>query len=271
MSQYNEYGNNNPYYQNGGAGGGGGYLAGSSPFGGTGGSPGGPFKPHSEAEWMIDNHEIGQVSVVGHVVSINSQTTNCVYWLDDGTERIEARHWVDSTSEDDTERWGGITEAMYIHVMGSLKSFGNKRYINANHIRKVTAVHEILSHVSSAMVVTLTLERGPPPRPSEAGSIHTTNGGVTNQHAGSSAYVPQAQGGLSREEYARLSPVQRKIVEFMVVQPPKEEGINVGAIARALSDDVKDAAIISEALDKLMDEGFVYTTIDESHFSLANV
>ncbi len=49
---------------------------------------------------------------------------------------------------------------------------------------------------------------------------------------------------MSREEYARLSPVQRKIVEFMVVQPPKEEGINVGAIAKALSGDVKDAAVI---------------------------
>lgn len=50
-----------------------------------------------------------QVTVVGQVVSINSQTTNCMYWLDDGTGRMEARHWVDAGAEDDTERWGGIT------------------------------------------------------------------------------------------------------------------------------------------------------------------
>ncbi|KZT01754.1 replication protein A subunit RPA32 [Laetiporus sulphureus 93-53] len=267
-------------------------MAGSSPFGSASGTPGDSFKrgaamhtlrpvlirqllmatqPQSEGPWMINDHEVGQVSVVGCVVSIKRQAMTCIYWLDDGTERIEAWHWLDGTNEDDTERWGGVKEAMYVYVMGSLKSFGNKRYINANHIRKVTDTHEVLSHVSAAMVVTLMLERGPPLRPSEAGSIHTTNGGVTNQLVGSSVYVPQAQGGLSREEYARLSPVQRKIVEFMVVQPPKEEGINVGAIAKALSGDVKDAAVISEALDKLMDEGLVYTTIDECHFSLANV
>lgn len=40
-------------------------------------------------------------------VSINAQTTNSVYWLDDGTGRIEARHWVDmSSGEGDSEKFG---------------------------------------------------------------------------------------------------------------------------------------------------------------------
>jgi hypothetical protein len=41
-----------------------------------------------------------QVTVVGHVVSIQSQATNNLYWLDDGTGRIEARHWIDSSIEE---------------------------------------------------------------------------------------------------------------------------------------------------------------------------
>jgi hypothetical protein len=49
-----------------------------------------------------------QVTLVGHVVSIQPQATNCVYWIDDGTGRIEARHWVDSSSEEDSGKWGGI-------------------------------------------------------------------------------------------------------------------------------------------------------------------
>lgn len=50
-----------------------------------------------------------QVNVVAHVVSISTQTTNNVYWLDDGTGRIEARHWRDTmTEDDDTEKTGGV-------------------------------------------------------------------------------------------------------------------------------------------------------------------
>jgi replication factor A2 len=41
-----------------------------------------------------------QVTVVGHVVSIQSQATNNLYWIDDGTGRIEARHWIDSSIEE---------------------------------------------------------------------------------------------------------------------------------------------------------------------------
>lgn len=50
-----------------------------------------------------------QVTIVAQVISIQSQTTNSVYWLDDGSGRIEARHWVDSASEVDSEKWGGIS------------------------------------------------------------------------------------------------------------------------------------------------------------------
>jgi replication factor A2 len=79
---------------------------------------------HADAEWMVDDVEIGQVALcyfvifpanivskitlVGQVVTIQSQTTNCVYWIDDGSGRVEARHWIDSTSEEDAGKWGGI-------------------------------------------------------------------------------------------------------------------------------------------------------------------
>ena len=51
------------------------------------------------------------MTVVGQVASIQKQATNCVYMVDDGTGRIEARHWVDSTNEDEGSKWGGIEYA----------------------------------------------------------------------------------------------------------------------------------------------------------------
>lgn len=42
--------------------------------------------------------------MVAQVISIQKQATNIVYNLDDGTGRLEARHWVDpSAMEEDDE------------------------------------------------------------------------------------------------------------------------------------------------------------------------
>lgn len=38
--------------------------------------------------------------------------TNHVYTIDDGTGRIEARHYVDSTSEEEGSKWRGIEYAL---------------------------------------------------------------------------------------------------------------------------------------------------------------
>ncbi|GBE82162.1 Replication factor A protein [Sparassis crispa] len=271
----------NPYYPSAG-GGGGGYLSGGSPFGSGSGSPGGTGRrggqsslrpvtvkqllnasqPHADAEWTIDDVDVGQITVVAVVVTVQVQTTNCIYWLDDGTGRFEARHWVDSSNEEEAERWGNIEENTYVRVTGSLKSFGNKRYINATHLRPCADPHELYFHILEAAFDQLVYERGPPPRPSEAGqNVSTTSAG------GHSAYSGQSNDASAvNDQYSNLPPIQRKIVTFILSQTRNDEGVHVAAIARAVGG---DAHSISEALDKLMDEGHVFSTIDDSHFNLS--
>ncbi|KAF5381079.1 hypothetical protein D9615_004013 [Tricholomella constricta] len=269
MSQYNDYG------------GGGGFLQGGSPYSASG-SPGGgrnkeashSLRPltvaqvikatqaHADAEWTVDDAEIGQVTLVGQVVTIQSQTTNCVYWIDDGTGRIEARHWVDSTSEEDSGKWGGIEELMYVRVTGSLKTFGNKRYINATHIRIATDPHEVYFHILEAVAVTLMIDRG---TTSGAGHIAAASGsgGIA------SAYTSHHGASNASDQYSHLPALQQKIVRFIDTQPRSDEGVHVSTIARATGFE-GDAEKISDALDKLMDQGFVYSTIDDSHFNLSS-
>lgn len=52
-----------------------------------------------------------QVTVVARVVSIKSQATNSVYWLDDSTRRIEARRWHDAQDSDNP----GSEEIKLVH------------------------------------------------------------------------------------------------------------------------------------------------------------
>ncbi|KAI0054149.1 nucleic acid-binding protein [Auriscalpium vulgare] len=207
---------------------------------------------HADAEWMVENSEIGQLTIIGQVVNIKRQATNNVYWLDDGGGRIEARHWSDSTSDGEGGGFDGIVEDAWVRVTGMLKMFGSKRYINAVHIRPVKDHQEIFFHLAEVMSTQLIFDRGPP-APADKG-----NGGA-------SAYTAQAQAATSNQ-YSHLPAVPRNIITFMLAQPPSEEGIHIGAIARAVG---ADADEISNGVERLMDDGLIFSTIDETHFNVS--
>jgi len=266
----------NPYYPKGGAGGGG-FLSGGSPQGSVGGSPGGmgrredaaqALRPvtikqlagatqaHADADWTIDNCAIGQITLVGQVMSSTQQATNTLYWIDDSTGRIEARKWVDSSTQDGDDKIV-IENDTFVRVTGSLKMFGPKRYINATHIRPVQDYHETHFHLLEAMAVVVFHEKG---MPTEAEQNH----GLNSSQAG--AYTSQTNAS-SRDQYASLPPIQREIVRFMQSQPHNPDGIHVGAIARAIVN--SDANEINNAIDQLMDDGLVFSTMDDSHFNLS--
>lgn len=49
---------------------------------------------------------------------------------------------------------------MYARVTGTLKQFGNKKYLNVAHIQPVTDPHELLFHFFEASYVTMVYSRG---------------------------------------------------------------------------------------------------------------
>ncbi|KAI0273735.1 hypothetical protein BC834DRAFT_225016 [Gloeopeniophorella convolvens] len=260
--------------------GGGGYLTGGSPFGSTSGSPGGlgrrsalsqSLRPitvkqfihatqaHADADWMFENSEIGQVTLVAHVISVQKQTTNSVYVLDDGTGRLEARHWSDSMSEGSEGSQNSISANSFARVTGTIKIFGTKKYINASHIRPIQDPHEPFFHMLEVMTVQLFFDRGPP-----GSSVP----GQDHQEAkpSISAYSAQAHQSEVKDQYSHLPPLSRSIVQFMLKQPPRPEGVHVGAIVRTTG---ADADAIEQALGRLMDDGIIFSTIDEEHFKMS--
>ncbi len=52
-------------------------------------------------------------------------------------------------------------EGIYVRVSGFMKSFGNKKYINASYMRPITDSNEVFYHLAECITVSLTLQRGP--------------------------------------------------------------------------------------------------------------
>ncbi|KAG8964770.1 replication factor A protein 2 [Tulasnella sp. 419] len=270
---------NNPYYS------GGGFM--NSPSASQG-SPGGDRKfpsqslrpvvvrqildsqDSSDNELMIDGAEASQLTVVAQVLYVQIQATNLVMQLDDGTGQVEARQWVEAgTNIEDVRRDQGVEFVVartfdaashlihlivsrnnqWIRVIGTLKSFHNKRHLAAQHIRPVKDVHEVYFALLEALSVHQYYTRGPP------GAVQST-----------SAYTASQGTGPSADVFDGLSPIERKIMQYIINSAAGDEGVHVVALSKALGD--VNASQVSDAIERLTEIGKIYNTQDEFHYAL---
>ncbi|RMZ88984.1 hypothetical protein DV736_g3775, partial [Chaetothyriales sp. CBS 134916] len=138
-------------------------------------------QPHPDAEFKIDGEPLGHLTFVGQVRSVQPQTTNITYKVDDGTGIVDVKQWIDSEAGDydndddsnagDMEIDSGdvkrqaqaeaektkagrkkkeIKEDDYVRVWGRLKDFNGKRHVGSHVIRLVSDYNEINYHLLEA-------------------------------------------------------------------------------------------------------------------------
>ncbi|KAF9265445.1 replication protein A, subunit RPA32 [Marasmius fiardii PR-910] len=223
---------------------------------------------HADADWRLGDVELGQITLVGHVVEIKKQSSHITYKFEDHLGQIEARTWMEGA--DDNENKWGVKVHEYARVMGTLKAFGGKRYINAVHLRPIVDSHEIAFHQFEVYTVYLTNKNGPPKTP--GGANRAGNAGASTSGGsgpGISAYSASTSNTSSNDhpEYAHLPALQQKLLRAILASPEHDEGgAYVGNIAQAVGGVAGD---ISDALDQLMDGGYIYNTSDDSHFMVS--
>lgn len=254
---------------------GGGFLSGSQVGGGSQGSPSGgkarnvnqSLRPvtirqiytaeqtHSDADYIIDNSETTQITLVAQVVAANKQATNITYKLNDGTAEIKAKHWLENSEEEPIGH--GQNEHVYIRVVGTLKTFSGERQINAVHTRLVVDPMEIYYHLIEAQLVHLHYTR----------RANIASGAVSAGAPAASAY--QAGGKGQQSKFANFPPLQRRILEVLEqLMPQHEQGVHVTTIANGLN---VQASIdeIGATMEKLAEEGHIYATMDDEHFAIS--
>ncbi|WVQ73296.1 hypothetical protein IAR50_002864 [Cryptococcus sp. DSM 104548] len=281
------YDGSNPYY--GGAGGG--FMAGGNgEYGSSQDSPGGKkargnqtIRPltikqfneaqqvHPDADFSIDGEDVSQVLLVGSVRNASTTATNVAYEIGDGTGYVDVKLWLDS-ADDQSGKIDGIQQDSYIGVMGTIKSYNNKRHVSATHVRPITDPNEIHHHLLKALHISLLL-RGA--APGNGGDDRAANG-ATNDHRtftnSSSDYAAKPAAAANRggaDPYAELDPLARAIMRVLESEGPNhEDGMHVAALSKATgSTDLEEFTLV---LDWLAENGHVFTTIDEAHYQIAS-
>lgn len=192
-----------------------------------------------------------QLTFVGQIRNISTQTTNTTYRLDDGTGSIEVKQWVDSDTVDQNNPIKAkLVEGAYCRAWGKLKSFNDRRSVGAQIIRPVEDMNEVSYHLLEATSVHLFFTRGPPGA-ANAGAGATNTNGAAGQ---------QAAGAYGAYDLAGYNPVAKKVFAYLRETPQGNEGLHQHEIAANLG---LESADVLRAGDDLLAGGLIYTTVDD--------
>ncbi|KDP36391.1 hypothetical protein JCGZ_08660 [Jatropha curcas] len=212
---------------------------------------------NDESNFLIDGVEVTNVTIVGRVCQKEDKASEYTFLVDDGTGQIECTRWVQERI--DTDEVEGILIGRYVRVHGHLRGLQGRRFINAFSIRPITDFNEITSHFIECIYVHFynTRIRSATTQPQMANSTMNTplKGYETAPPNQSSAY--SSTDGLNS--------LGQMILNFLQ-QPPylaSEDGVHINVIARQLNMPMKK---LMEELQSLVDNGFIYSTIDDDHF-----
>ncbi|PNT32107.1 hypothetical protein POPTR_006G167600v4 [Populus trichocarpa] len=210
---------------------------------------------NDESNLIIDGAEVNNVTIVGRVSHKEDKASEYSFLIDDGTGQIECTQWVQESL--DTEQMGEILVGMYVRVHGHLRGLQGRRFLNVFSIRPVTDFNEVPNHFIECIYVHFynTRIRGVTAQPPVANSTNTSLKGYQAAPPYQSSAYSSADG---------LNNASQMILNFL--QQPSyltTEGAHYDAIAGQLNIPTDK---LKEVLQVLVDNGLVYTTINDDYY-----
>lgn len=204
-----------------------------------------------------------QITFVGQIRNINTQSTYITYKVDDGTGLVEVKWWMDPEANQDKmdveseSTKSKLVEEGYCRVWGRLKEFNNKRHVGAHVIRPISDYNEINYHLLEATAVHLFFTRGPPSDAQTNGHRTAAANGV---QGGATEYGSGVDSALSS-----CSSLARKVFAALKNTPQSNEGLHVQMIASSMGMPVSE---VYKGAEELLGTCLIFTTVDDDTWAI---
>ncbi|KAM6974999.1 replication protein A 32 kDa subunit-like [Tautogolabrus adspersus] len=207
----------------------------------------------SRDSFTICDMELNQLSVLGIIRRYSPFVTNVHYSLDDMTgPPLNVEQWVNS---EDGAMMTFVPPGTYVKVIGSLRNLRKERSLFAMDVRCIKDLNEITSHMLEVVQAHMQL----------FGKGFDVNMNITT--ASGSGRVSDYGADVGHPEGMLpdgLSIIQSKVLQVIRSFSVHFEGIGFNDLKRQL--DYLSVWDFRKSLTILIDEGHVFTTIDEYHF-----
>ena len=193
--------------------------------------------------------------------------------MEDGTGLIEVREWI---PKEDTEymaqKRASRREGMYIKIVGSLKTFNDKKHVVGHNIHAIEDFNEITHHFLEAIHAHLYNTRGPANgggQPQQRSPVKPNNLGMgagQHQNGAHHQHHQHHQQHHQNQQTSSFGELGDNIMEILKKRN-SDSGVSITEFSEILRD-VASEAEIRGALELLCNEAMVYPTIDDNHFGL---
>nr|QDO16212.1 replication protein A 32 kDa subunit [Lingulodinium polyedra] len=219
--------------------------------------------------------EPGMLIFVGMVEAMTRQPASIEFSLNDATGRIKARYYVSDRQPKDLDE---LAPGRHVSVFGGIRT-APEVHLAVTGMRLVQSADEVSFHLIEAAHAALRLRRGhlepetPSKQPATARTAATMAGSAPMDLSPQKSERPQelaapvAPATEPAKPRAALSGEGLRKAVFAFLQREgdgRPEGVSLAAICNHA--DPAPADEVSAALELLVNDGEVYTTIDDGHF-----
>lgn len=200
---------------------------------------------------LEDGRKLASVKIVGATRSVNDNSTNILYELEDGTGLIEVKQWLNDNDCSAVQeiRQQTLKEHQYLKVIGNIKEYEGKKIIFANSIRPISTGNEITHHLLEVLYSAERFKRA-------------DNLSLTPAIGGSQLQIPQ-------QTYAGTgNPLKEAVLAVFKNSLQSEAGLHIMECVTALNGTYQEPDI-RNMIESLSEEGHIYSTISDDHFQLA--
>ncbi|KAF9133446.1 replication factor A protein 2 [Mortierella sp. 14UC] len=216
----------------------------------------------ADGDFKIDGQDIGQITLIAVIRNLNHSATQNVYVVEDGSGVIDAKKF--PSDHDDADEINSLIVGSYVRIVGTVKNFNQKQYIQVHAIRPISDMNEVTYHNLEVLYVHVSATRN------KIGGASSSSGVYGQQHQLNNNSM---QGVTSTDTHMRGAvdndAVAQDISDFIYNHPGRTNGI--GAPRQEIIVNFKhrlgDEQKVNELIAKLVDEGHLYNTEDDDHFN----
>jgi len=208
----------------------------------------------------LDGETVERVTLVGKVRSISNAPAHCEVRLDDGTGITTVKQYKD---DEDDAALQALQVGQYVRVHGQFRGLDDSGTVQGFKIRPVTDFNEVVFHSLEAVFAHEMLQARQKGVPTHAG---VGAAAAPAAAAGGFGAAAPAAAGFGAPAATGNACMDACMVVFNTdAEAMGDQGLSVAQLKLKLQGRFDDGAIM-QAVDALMQDAQIYSTIDDQHF-----
>ena len=183
--------------------------------------------------------------------------------IDDGTGRITSKTFITGGDDLERQRLAELREGIYVKAFGHIATYHNERQLTTFSAKPITDYNEVTYHLSRVIFEHLQHVKGGAEMAGGAAGVPKVEPAYG---AAPAAAAPAAFGGTNN-----VTPIQEEILKIFNAPDALviEAGLTIGDVIARANNRYNQQQVMS-AVIFLVDEGLLYSTIDDAHWKSCN-